>query len=84
MRYIFTMGTGSFPGVKRTGRGADHALPSKCRGHERVGLYLYSPSGPSWPVVGKTFTFNEIHLRNKNQSDDLSFLIYFNNHPLFY
>ena len=47
-----TMGTGSFPGVKRPGRGADHPSPSKCRGHERVGLYLYSPSGLSWPVIG--------------------------------
>jgi hypothetical protein len=41
------------PGVKRPGRGADHPLPSKCRGHERVGLYLYSPSGPQWPVIGR-------------------------------
>ena len=31
-----TMGTGSFPGVKRPGRGADHLPPSKRRGHERV------------------------------------------------
>ena len=46
------MGTGSFPGVKRPKRGADHVLPSKCRGQERVGLYLYSPSGPSCPVMG--------------------------------
>ena len=46
-----TMGTGSFLGVKRPGRGADHPPPSKCRGQERVGLYLYSPSGPSWPVM---------------------------------
>ena len=52
-----TMGTGSFPGVKRPGRGDDHLPPSKCRGHERVGLYLYSPSGPQWPVIGRTFTF---------------------------
>ena len=51
------VGTGSFPGVKRPGRGADHPLPSKCRGQERVGLYLYSPSGPSWPVIGRTFSF---------------------------
>ena len=51
-----TMGTGSFPGVKRPGRGADHPPPSKCRGHERVGLYLYSPSGPLWPVIGRTLT----------------------------
>ena len=48
-----TMGTGSFPGVKRPGCGADHPPPSKCRGHERVGLYFYSPSGPSWPVIEK-------------------------------
>ena len=47
-----TMGTGSFPGVKWPGRGAGHPLPFKCRGHERVQLYLYSPSGPQWPVVG--------------------------------
>ena len=51
------MGTESFPGVKRPGRGADHPPPSKCRGHEMVELYLYSPSEPSWPVIGKTFTF---------------------------
>ena len=47
----------SFSGVKRPGRGTDHPPPSKCRGHEMVGLYLYSPSGPSWPVTGRTFTF---------------------------
>ena len=46
----YAMGTGSLPGVKRPGRGADH--PSKCRDQERVGLYIYSPSGPSWPVMG--------------------------------
>ena len=50
-----TMGTGSFPGVKRPRRGADHPPPSKYRGHERVGLYLYSPSRPSWPVRGWKF-----------------------------
>ena len=52
-----TMGTRSFPGVNRPGRGAEHPPPSKCRGHERVGLYLYSPSGPQWPVIGRTFTY---------------------------
>ena len=49
------MGTGPFPGVKRPGRGADHPPTPKRRGHERVGLYLYSPSGPQWPVIGGTF-----------------------------
>jgi hypothetical protein len=52
-----TMGTGSFPGVKRPGRGADHPPLSKRRGHERVGLYLYSPSGLSWPVIGRNLPF---------------------------
>ena len=40
-----TMGNGSFLGVKRPGRGADHPLSSKCRGNETLGLYLYSPLG---------------------------------------
>ena len=51
------MGTGSFPGVKRPVRGADHPPPPKRRGHERVGLYLYSPSGPSCPIMGRTLPF---------------------------
>ena len=37
------------PGVKRPGRGVDHAEVK-----ERVELYLYSSSGPSWPVLGRT------------------------------
>jgi hypothetical protein len=48
-----TVGTGSFPGVKRPGRGVDHQLPSSAEVKERVELYLYSPSGPSWPVTGR-------------------------------
>ena len=44
-------------GVKRSGRGADHPPSSRCRGHETVELYLYSPSGPQWHVIGRTFTF---------------------------
>jgi DNA-binding sugar fermentation-stimulating protein len=48
----YTMGTGSFPGVKRPGRGVDHRHSSSARVKERVELYLYSPSGPLWPVLG--------------------------------
>jgi len=47
-----TIGTGSFPGVKRPGRGVDHPLPSSTEVKERVEQYLYPPSGPSWPVLG--------------------------------
>ena len=54
--HVSTMGTGSFSRIKRPRCGADHPPPFKCRRHERVGLYLYSPSGPSWPVIGRTFT----------------------------
>ena len=42
----------SFPGVKRPGRGVDHPPPSTVEEKERVELYLYSPTGPSWPVLG--------------------------------
>ena len=49
----YTMGTGSFPGVKRLGRGVDHPPPHiGAEVKERVELYLYSPSGSSWPVLG--------------------------------
>ena len=47
-----TMGTGSFPGVKRMGRGFEHSSPSSSQVKERVQLYIHSPSGTSWPVLG--------------------------------
>jgi len=46
-----TMGTGSFPGVKRPGRGVDHPLPSRAEVKERVELYRYSLSERSWPFL---------------------------------
>jgi hypothetical protein len=45
-----TIDTGSFPGVKRPGRGTDHPSPSSAEDKGRVQLYTYSPSWPSWPV----------------------------------
>ena len=50
-----TVGTGSFLGVKRPGRGVNHRSPSGPEIKERVDLYLYSLSEPSWPVLGRTF-----------------------------
>jgi hypothetical protein len=47
------MGIGSFPGVNRPGRVVDHPPPSITEVKDRVELYLYSPSGPSWPVLGR-------------------------------
>ena len=48
-----TKGTGSFPGVKLPRRGVDHQTPSSPEVKERVELYLYSPSAPSWSVLGR-------------------------------
>jgi hypothetical protein len=48
----YTMGTGSFSGANGPGRGADYPPPSSFEVNERAELYLYSPSGPSWLVLG--------------------------------
>jgi len=50
----YTMGTGSFSGVKRSGHGVDHPAPSSAEVIERVELYLDSTSEPSWPVLRRT------------------------------
>ena len=39
------------PGVKRPGRVVNHPPPSSAEVKERVELYFYFPSGPSWPVL---------------------------------
>jgi hypothetical protein len=67
-----TMGSGSFPGVKRPGGGVNHPPPSSAKVKERVELYLYSPSRPSWSVLGWTlpFTFTFTHL--VHTLDDIS------------
>ena len=44
----------SFPGVKRPGSGVNHPHPPSAEVKERVELYIYSPSGPSWCVLGRT------------------------------
>jgi hypothetical protein len=51
----YKMGTESLsPGI-RCGRGVTLTTHTIwCRGSRRVELYLYSPSGPSWPVLGWT------------------------------
>ena len=52
-----TMGRGSFPGEKRPGRSANHQPPSNTEVNKRVLLYLHSPSGPSWSVLGEALPF---------------------------
>jgi len=46
------MGTVSFPGVIWLERGVDLPPSSNDEIKERVHLYVYSPSGTSWPVLG--------------------------------
>ena len=53
----------SFLGVKRQGRGVNHPSPSSAQVKERVELYLYSLSGPSWPVVERTLPFVSLEIR---------------------
>jgi hypothetical protein len=48
---------GSFLAVKWPGRGIDHPHPSSTEVKERVELYIYSPSRPSWPLLGWTSPF---------------------------
>jgi len=47
----YVLGTESFLGVKWLGHDIDHPLLSSTEVKERD-LYIYSPSGPSWPVLG--------------------------------
>jgi len=47
----YTMGTGSFPEVKQPGRGVDHPHSTSAEIKGRAELYIYSPAGPSWPVL---------------------------------
>jgi hypothetical protein len=63
----YTMGTRSFPLVKRPGRGIDEPPPPSAKVTERVEPYLYSTSGSLWLVIGVNFTllwFNERQMKN--------------------
>jgi hypothetical protein len=48
------VGTGSFLGVQQVGCGIDHASPTGAEVKERVEHASISPSGPPWPVLGRT------------------------------
>ena len=43
--FSYTMGTGSFPGVNRPGRGVDHPLKSSAEVKERVSYTSAPPLG---------------------------------------
>ena len=52
----------SFPGLKWTERGVNHPPLSNAEVKERVKLYFYSPSGPSWLVLGRNLLYPYIHV----------------------
>jgi hypothetical protein len=62
----YTMGTGSFPGGKAVGAWRWPPTPSSAEVKGRVKLYLYSPSGPLWTVLGWTLP---LHGRWISQAD---------------
>ena len=51
------MGARSFSGVRRPVRGVEQTSLSSVEVKERVELYLYSPSGISWPVIGWLYLY---------------------------
>ena len=53
-----------FPGAKTAGAWRWPRTPSSAEVKERAEVYLYSPSGPSWPVVGRTLPLPLRLLRN--------------------
>jgi hypothetical protein len=53
----YTMGTGSFPGIKRPRRGVDHPPSSSAEVKEIVELYICSPFGHLCPVLGGTYFY---------------------------
>jgi hypothetical protein len=55
----------SLPGVKRPERGLDRPPLSIANVKERAPLYVFSPVGPSWPVMGWTFYLCVIDIRSR-------------------
>jgi hypothetical protein len=46
----YTLSARYFPGVKRPVRGVDNPLTSGAEVKDKVELYPYSPSGPTWTL----------------------------------
>jgi hypothetical protein len=66
------MDMASFLGVKWPGRdtGKTHP-PSWAKVKESVELYLYSPSGPLWPVTGQNF-YDTYGRNNCNKNNEIT------------
>jgi hypothetical protein len=56
-----TMGTESFPGVERPGRGADHSPASSAEVEGRVDLYITRPQGLRGELCNKQCLSTVLH-----------------------
>jgi hypothetical protein len=79
---FYIMGSGLFLGVKRSGRGVNHPPPSSAEVKERVDLHLYSLSGPSWSVTGRTLPLLVFIFLSCNTPNCVSSLLRFLDHTL--
>ena len=61
----------SFPGVKLSRRDVNHPPSSSAEVKERVELYLYSPSGPSWPVLGQNYLCHHTHTHTRARAQNV-------------
>jgi hypothetical protein len=62
----YTKETRSLPVVKRPELGVDQPPPSSAEVKERVKLFLHSPSGPSWAVLGLTSPLSFYRLEGRH------------------
>ena len=53
----YIMNTGSFPVLKWPRRGADHPPHLAPRSKKEYSYTSTPPSGPSWPILGRTLNF---------------------------
>ena len=58
----YRMDTRSFLGIKRPVCGIHHPPTSNIKVKERIELYIYSPFGPSWFVLGRTKRIGKIRI----------------------
>jgi hypothetical protein len=65
-------------GLSRPGRGVDHPPPFGTEIKDKVELYLYSTSRPSWPVFGRPLPLPSLqvpHLNVATFSQELRFVV---------